>query len=164
MRAALVIMLAAGCTAHSLDDIDIACTADTDCPGGAWCDLRDNDDVCRSLDHSGPPHVAFDGFVVGTQLVPAITVASKTSTIHTFRLRNDGGSETYVTVDVSAPTCVDAFSLVRTDGELVREGEQLDADFDVDPSVGCASPAALTITATASKRVFTFTAMIAIAP
>jgi hypothetical protein len=120
--------------------------------------------VCLSLEHSAPPHIAFDGFLVGTQVVPTISVPSKTTTIHSLRLRNDGGSQSNVLVEVDGPTCVDAYSLVRNDGELVDEGESMDADFTVDPIVGCPSPATLTITATASSRVFSFTAMISITP
>jgi hypothetical protein len=162
---ALVLVVLAGCVGQSIDDIMIACTADSDCPQDAWCDLRfEATQVCHSLEHSGPPHIAYDGFVVGQQLVPTISVPAKTTSIHTLRLRNDGGSETDVTLDVAAPPCVDAGSLVRSDGELVREGDMLDAEFDVYPAVGCASPATLTFTATASKRAFTFTAMITIMP
>ena len=164
MKIVVVLAFASACAAQSIDDIEIACEADTDCPQQAWCDLRNRSNVCRSLEHSAPPHVVFDGFVLGSQLVPTITVPAKTTTIHSFRLRNDGGSQTYVQVEVAAPACVHAFSLVRNDGELVDMGTSFDAKFDVDPDVGCPSPATLTISATASNRVFTFTTMISIAP
>jgi hypothetical protein len=164
MRFLVLVALTSACAAQSLDDIEIACEADAQCPQDAWCDLRNRDNVCRSLEHSAPPHILFDGFVVGSQLVPTITVPSNTTTIHAFRLRNDGGSQTYVKVEVAAPLCVHAFSLVRNDGELVDMGKSFDAKFDVDPDAGCPSPVTLAITATASNRVFTFTAMISIAP
>jgi hypothetical protein len=166
MKAMILVAVGAlgACAAQPLDDIHIACTADSECPDGAWCDLRYHDNVCRSLEHSAPPHIVYEGFVVGDKLVPTIAVPSKTVTIHTFRLRNDGGSQTYVTVDVGGPPCLDAGSLVRSDGELVDAGKELDADFSVDPAVGCTSPATLAITATASDRVFMFTAMVSITP
>lgn len=164
MRSLLVALALTGCAAKPVGDIGIACTADTDCPQQTWCDLR-YDHVCRSLEQSAPPHVAFDGFLIGEdQLAPTISVPAKTVSIRSFRLRNDGGSQTDVTVEVSGPPCLDAYSLVRGDGELVDEGDSFDADFTVDPIAGCPSPATLTITATASDRVFTFTAMISIAP
>ena len=163
MRYALLVCVAA-CVGKQLDDIKIACTSDSECPHDAWCDLRYNDDVCRSLAHSAPPHIAFDGFVVGQQVVNTIAVPAKTTTIHTLRLRNDGGSQTDAIVKVTGPACLDASSLTRSDGDLLDEGAKLDADFDVDPAVGCASPATITITATASSRVFTFTAPISISP
>lgn len=164
MKALVLLLLAGACAAKPTDEIDIACSADTDCPSSTWCDLRYHDKVCRSLDGSAPPHIVFDGFVVGDNLVSTITVPAKTVTIHSFRLRNDGGSQTDVEVEVTAPDCVDADSLVRSDGELVDEGESFDADFSVRPVAGCPSPATLSITATASDRPFAFTAMISIAP
>jgi hypothetical protein len=106
----------------------------------------------------------YDGFLVGEQVVPTISVPVKTVSIRTLRLRNDGGSQSDVTVDLTGPACLDASSLTRSDGELVDAGDPLDADFDVYPSLGCPSPATITITATASKRVFMFTAMISISP
>jgi hypothetical protein len=161
---ALVLLLAlGGCAAKSIDEIEIACNADGDCPDGAWCDLRYNTNVCRSLDSSSPPLIVYEGFVVDENLVPMISVPAKTLTFHSFRLRNDG-SQTYVEVEVDAPACVDADSLVRSDGELLDEGKALDADFTVRPEAGCPSPATLTINVNASDRPFTFTAMISITP
>ena len=85
MKALWLLPLAgAGCAAQSIDQIDIACTSDADCPQGAWCDLQYTDDVCRSLDHSSPPHIVFDGFVVAGQVVSygeALTVRSGDITI-----------------------------------------------------------------------------------
>lgn len=159
----LVVTLSA-CAASSIDEIEIACTADTDCPQQTWCDLRYQDNVCRSLGQTAPPHIVYDGFVIGTQVAPTISVPPKTVSLHSFRLRNDGGSQSDVAVEVDGPPCVDANSLVRSDGELVNAGESFDADFSVYPASGCGSPATLTITATASGRVFTFTAMISITP
>ncbi len=164
MKALGLAIALSACAATPIDDIEIACTSDSECPDGTWCDLRNIGNVCRSLETSGPPHIVYDGFVVGDNLVPTISVPGKTVTIHSFRLRNDGGSQTYVTVDVAAPPCVDADSLVRSDGELVDEGRAFDADFSVRPEAGCPSPAQLTITATASDRPFMFTAMISITP
>ena len=163
MRYALILLVTA-CAGKPLEDLEIACTADSECPHDAWCDLRYHNDVCLSLAHSAPPHIAFDGFVLGQQIVKTIWVPPKTTTIHTLRLRNDGGSQTDVIVKLDGPACLDAFSLTRGDGELLDEGDTLDADFDVDPAVGCASPAMITITATASDRVFSFPAMISISP
>jgi hypothetical protein len=163
MRVLILVMIAA-CAAQPIDDIEIACTSDEECPHETWCDLRRNENVCRSLEHSSPPRIVYDGFLVGDAVMATISVPSKTTTIHTMRMRNDGGSETYVTVEVAGPECVDADSLVRSDGELLREGDDLEADFSVRPVVGCPSPATLTVTATASARVFTFTAMISITP
>jgi hypothetical protein len=154
-----------GCVGKSIDELGIACTSDADCPRETWCDMRWRDDeVCRSFEQSSPPHIAFDGFSVGGTIVQTISVPPKTVSIHTLRLRNDGGSEADVFVELAAPACVDASSLTRSDGETVGAGELLDADFDVYPAIGCASPATLAITVTASKRVFTFTTMISIAP
>ncbi len=161
---ALVLLALAGCAAQSIDDIDIACTSDDQCPSGAWCDLRFKDDVCRSLDHSGPPHIAFDGFEVGGGLQPTITVPPGTTSIDTFELRNDGGSQTDVVVTVIGPACLDAGSLTRPDGDLLDMGATLEAEFDVDPAAGCGSPDTLTITATADSRAFTFTAQLSISP
>jgi hypothetical protein len=164
MKALVLLAFVGACAARPIDEIQIACAADTDCPSSTWCDLRYQDSVCRSLDGSGPPHIVFEGFVAGDNLVPTITVPSRTVTIHSFRLRNDGGSQADVEVEVTAPDCVDADSLVRSDGELVDEGESFDADFSVRPVTGCPSPATLTITATASDRPFAFTAMISMTP
>ena len=164
MKALVLLLGLTACAARSLDEIEIACTSDSECPEGAWCDLSYNDNVCRSLDHSAPPHVVYDGFVVGDQLAQTIAIPADTSTIQTLRLRNDGGSEAYLYVEVDGPPCLDAFSLVRSDGELVRAGEELDADFSVDPVPGCASPATLDITAMAAGRTFAFTAMLSITP
>jgi len=161
----LVLFALGGCVAKSIDELGIACTADADCPREAWCDMRYRDNmVCHSFEQSSPPHIVFDGFAFGQQVVPTISVPTKTVSIHTLRLRNDGGSEADVTVDVAGPPCLDAASLTRSDGETVDAGDELDADFDVYPAVGCPSPATLAITATANKRVFTFSAMISIAP
>jgi hypothetical protein len=162
---ALVLLLAlvtGACAAKSIDEIEIACNADADCPEGAWCDLRYSN-VCRSLDGSSPPLIVYEGFVVADDVVPTISVPAKTLPFHSFRLRNDG-SQTYVEVEVDAPACVDADSLVRSDGELLDEGKSLDADFTVRPEAGCPSPAMLTIDVNASDRPFTFTAMISITP
>jgi hypothetical protein len=159
-----VFLAASACAAQPIDDIEIACTSDTECPSETWCDLRRNENECRSLDHSGPPHIVYDGFLVGTAVMSTISVPAKTTTIHTMLLRNDGRSQTYVTVEVVGPACLGAGSLVRSDGELVDEGKPLEADFAVRPAMGCPSPASLTVTATASGRMFTFTAMISITP
>ena len=164
MKTLLLLVVLGACAAKPLDDIAIACTSDTECPDGAWCDLRYHSEVCRSLESSAPPHLVFDGFIVGDNLMPTISVKANSLTFHSIRLRNDGGSQTDVTMEVAAPACVDADSYVRSDGELVDEGGSLDADFAVDPMPGCASPALVTFTATASSRVFTFTAMISITP
>ncbi len=161
---ALAFLVLAGCAAQPLDDVGIACTQDSDCPSDMWCDLRSSDDVCRSLSTSSPPNIVFDGFVQGQQVVPTITVQPKTVSFGTMRFHNDGNSQTYVVVTVTGPACLDAASLGRSDGDLVDAGASLDVDFDVDPAAGCASPATLMITATASSRMFPFTAMISIAP
>lgn len=163
MRALPFIVLA-GCAAQPLDDIGIACMQDSDCPSDMWCDLRSADNVCRTLEHSSPPHIVFDGFVQGQQVVPTISVQSKTVSFGTMRFHNDGNSESYVVVTVTGPTCLDAASLGRSDGDLVEAGASLDVDFDTDAAAGCPSPATLMITATASSRSFPFTAMISIAP
>ncbi|HEY5927732.1 MAG TPA: hypothetical protein VIV11_38870 [Kofleriaceae bacterium] len=164
MKAAMLLVALAACAATPLDEIEIACTSDAECPDETWCDLRYHSNVCRSLEHSGPPRVVFDGFVVGDQLAQTISVPSKTISLRDMRLRNAGGSQTYVTMELIGPPCVDADSNVRNDGELVDEGDSFDAGFSVYPVAGCASPAMLTVTATASSRVFTFTAMISITP
>jgi hypothetical protein len=163
MKTLVLLVGLTACAARSLDEIEIACTADTECPEGAWCDLR-YDNVCRSLDHSAPPHVAYDGFVVGDDLVQTIAIPADTSSLRTLRLRNDGGSEAYFYVEIDGPPCLDAFSLVRSDGELVREGDELDADFSVDPEPGCASPATIDIDVMAAGRMFAFTATLSITP
>lgn len=165
MKRALVLAALTGCAAQSLDAIGIACTSDSECPDGAWCDQRftDNLNTCISFDTMAPPLIVYDGFKSGSQFVPTISVPAHTFTIDTFQLRNTG-SQSYVFVTVTGPPCVDASSLTRSDGDLVDEGGALAADFGVDPAVGCASPVTLTITATASKRVFSFMAMISIAP
>lgn len=163
MKALVILCALAGCAAKSIDEIEIACNSDGDCPDGAWCDLRYNTNVCRSLDGSSPPLIVYEGFVVDDNVVSTISVPRATLTFHSFRLRNDG-SQTYVEVEVDAPACVDADSLVRSDGELVDEGTSLDADFTVRPEAGCPSPATLTINVVASDRPFTFTSMISIAP
>jgi hypothetical protein len=164
MKIALLLVMT-GCAAQSLDAIGIACTADSECPEGAWCDQRfnDNANTCLSLDTTAPPLIVYDGFKQGDQVVPTISVPAHTFTFGTFQLRNTG-SESYVFVTVTGPPCVDASSETRPDGELVYEDTVLAADFQVDPAAGCASPVTLTLTATASKRVFSFTAMISIAP
>jgi len=160
-----LLMLIAGCAAQSIDAIGIACTSDSECPDGAWCDQRfsDNANTCVSLDTAPPPLIVYDGFVQGDHVVPTITVPPHTFSFGTFQLRNTG-SQSYVFVTVTGPPCVDASSETRSDGDLVDQDKALAADFGVDPAAGCASPATLTFTATASKRVFSFTAMISIAP
>ncbi|HSN27270.1 MAG TPA: hypothetical protein VLT45_13335 [Kofleriaceae bacterium] len=161
---ALAFLVLAGCAAQPLDDIGIACTQDPDCPSDMWCDLRRSDNVCRTLATSSPPRLVFDGFVQGQQVVPMITVKPATVSFGTMRFHNAGNIETYVVVTMTGPACLDATSLGRSDGDLVNSGQSLDVDFDVDPAAGCASPATVMITATASGRSFPFTAMISIAP
>jgi hypothetical protein len=165
MRGLLVAMLcvpASGC-ARSIDDIGIACTSDDECPNGSWCELG-FDHVCRSFAEYAPPHLAFDGFDVGQELAPTIIVPSRTISIGYLRLRNDGGVSCRVTVEVEGAPCLDADSLVRSDGVVLAVGESFKADFSVRPASGCPSPATLTVNATASERPFTFTAQITITP
>jgi len=164
VKVALLVLIT-GCAAQSLDAIGIACTSDSECPDGAWCDQRftDNANTCLSLDTAPPPLIVYDGFVQGDHVVPTITIPPHTFSFGTFQLRNTG-SQSYVYVTVTGPPCVDASSETRADGDLVDQDAVLAADFGIDPAAGCASPATLTLTATASKRVFTFTAMISIAP
>jgi hypothetical protein len=161
----VLLVLFTGCAAQSLDAVDIACTSDSECPDDAWCDQRftDNANTCLSLATTAPPLIVFDGFEQGDNVVPTLTVPPHTFTFGTLALRNTG-SESYVLVTVTGPPCVDAASETRSDGELVEQDKVLAADFGVDPAAGCASPATLAITATASKRVFSFTAVISIAP
>src|SRR5262249_51384732 len=135
----LLLIVLAGCAAQSIDDIGIACTSDDQCPTDAWCDLRFNDDVCRSLDTSGPRHIVFDGFEGGEGVQPTITVPPNTTTFDMSRLRNDGGSQTDVVVTVTGPVCLHAGSLTRPDGDLLDMGGTLDAQFLVDPDPGCSS-------------------------
>jgi hypothetical protein len=161
MKAAILCALACACT-RSLDDIEIACTSDDECPGGAWCDLLD--DVCRSLDDYPPPHLAYDGFDVGNELAQTISVPARMFSIGYLRLRNDGGTSGRVTVEVEAVPCLEADSFVRSEGVVLAAGESFNADFTVRPASGCPSPATLTIVATASGRPFTFTAQISILP
>jgi len=163
MRAcAVLLVVAAGCAAQSIDDIHIACNADSDCPEGAWCDLQYHDNVCSTK--TSPPHIVFDGFVVAGQLAQTMTVPSKTVTIGKMRFRNDGGTWTYLIVTVTGPQCTYAGSLTRGDGDMVAAGATFDGEFDVDPLAGCASPATLQIDTTASGRMFSFSTTIAITP
>lgn len=159
----LAAVLITGCAATAVDQIGIACAQDADCPSEMWCDLRLHDDVCRELSVLQPPKIVFDGLLLNDQIVPTITVPTHTVTFHDFRVHSEG-SETEATFDFSGPACVDAYTLTRSDGELIRAGAIFDGEFTTDPAPGCASPATLQITVTASKRVFTFSTTIQISP
>jgi hypothetical protein len=160
---AVLALLVTGCAAQPIDSLGIACMQDSDCPTNTWCDLRFNDDVCRDLDVIQPPTITFDGLVVGGAIVPTITVPTHAVTFHDFRM-HDLGSETDAVITFTGPHCVYAASETRSDGELIRAGDEFDGQFTTDPDPGCASPAPLAIAVTASGRSFMFTTTIQIAP
>ena len=163
MKALVLGVLVAGCAAQPIDQLGIACLADSDCPQHAWCDLRFNDDVCRDLDVIQPPNITFDGLVVNGAIVPTITVPTHDVTFHDFRM-HDLGSETDAVITFTGPHCVYASSETRSDGDLIRAGDEFDGQFTTDPDPGCASPAMLAINVVASGRTFMFTTTIQIAP
>jgi hypothetical protein len=160
---ALLSVILVGCAAQPIDSLGIACKQDSDCPANTWCDLRFNDDVCRDLDVIQPPNITFDGLVVSGAIVPTITVPTHSVTFHDFRM-HDTGSETDAVITFTGPHCVYAASETRSDGDLIRAGDEFDGQFTTDPDPGCASPATLAIDVVASGRTFMFTTTIQISP
>jgi len=58
VRLALVAaVLAAGCVARSVEEIQIKCSADSECPTGAFCDLSTGGNVCHELAAVDLPHL-----------------------------------------------------------------------------------------------------------
>jgi len=160
--ACALIAVVAGCAAQNVDEIDIACTRDDDCPSETWCDLRI--DVCRSLDTSAPPHLVIDGLSVsGGPPGSSITVKSNELTAVAFQLRNDGGSQTELALELDGPRCLGLTPTFSND-RLLEIGETYQDDLLIDPDPGCASPAQITLAATASGRLFEFRFDVVIAP
>jgi hypothetical protein len=162
--AVIAAALASGCVARTVEDIEIKCSADSECPTGAFCDLSTGGNVCHELAVEDLPHVLLDGFVIGDGVVATIEVPREAITLRKLRLHNDTRRSLDIAVDVSAIACVHADALANPDGYTIDRMRTLDITFSVHPDASCPSPVALVVTVTADGRAFMFQRAISFTP
>jgi hypothetical protein len=165
VRLALIAaVLAAGCVARTVEEIQIKCSADSECPSGAFCDLSAGGNICHELTVEDMPDIRFDGFVMGDGVVATLEVPRETITLRKLRLRNDTSRSLDVEVELGAIDCVHADALANPDGYTIDRARTLDIDFSVHPDLSCPSPAELLVTVTADRRPFMFQRSMSFSP
>lgn len=155
----LLFLSLTGCLATDLDGVGIDCDTDDQCPSNAFCETELHE--CRLASDGTMPMIAFGGLALTSAGPFATTLDLPSDGVQIFKVElvNTGSVGVSLDYEITGPACLRASALSNGTSALAAGASFVD-EAEIDPDAGCASPATITVVATASKREFDFDATI----